>query len=686
MDERRIGLMKPGSYLINIARSPIVDEGALYNALKTGKLAGAALDVWYRYPNSPSDVMPSNLPFHELPNVLMTPHISAWTEGTINARARFIAENIMRVSRGEPPVNAVARQNVPAVAAQHQNSGPWQKSITRDDRNGRVDFTNARLSLLWQPSSSFKALATVNRWIDQSDFIAPQATRLNPAVPPTISQTGIENYPFGLRSNRYADWNTDLGKHNRFFSASLRVDYDVTSAVTLTSLSTYIDYKQRFSAEFDGVPVLSNDLLYRGDANTVAQEIRAAGKFDRLNVVLGGNYQRDYTSENVHQDISATTVSYVFTDGMGSRWQTTGLRSRPILTSFAFFGNAEYEVVPGLTIQGGVRYTKSDLDYEGCTADAGDGNAATVYTPFINSFRTAAGLPPMPPIPPGGCLTFNPTTIEPELVMRGLKQDNISWRAGVQFAPSRDTLLYANVSKGYKAGGVSLFTATVSTALTPVSQESVLGYEAGFKQGFLNDKIQLNGAAFYYDYKDKQVAGNVVVPVIGKTIILVNVPKSRIYGAELQLSANPTAGFTVSASGSYIKSRVSDFFSTNAYGVERNFDGTELPNVPRWQLNGMARYEFAIGNTSKFFLSGNASYQSRVYNSLGEIRELSSPGYVLVDGSLGVEGGDGRWRASVWGRNIFNKNYVVTSLVATDTITRYMGMPATYGLTLSYKY
>jgi phosphoglycerate dehydrogenase-like enzyme len=70
-------------------------------------IAGAVLDVWYRYPADSGPTLPARLPFHELPNVLMTPHVSGWTEGMLEARAKLIAENIRRTGRGEPPVNLI---------------------------------------------------------------------------------------------------------------------------------------------------------------------------------------------------------------------------------------------------------------------------------------------------------------------------------------------------------------------------------------------------------------------------------------------------------------------------------------------------------------------------------------------------------------------------------------------------
>ena len=105
--EPQLRRMKSSAYLINVARGEIVDEDALYHALARRTIAGAALDVWYRYPREPGATAPATRPFQELPNVLMTPHVSGATDGTLDARAKLIAENIARIARGEPPLNRV---------------------------------------------------------------------------------------------------------------------------------------------------------------------------------------------------------------------------------------------------------------------------------------------------------------------------------------------------------------------------------------------------------------------------------------------------------------------------------------------------------------------------------------------------------------------------------------------------
>jgi phosphoglycerate dehydrogenase-like enzyme len=106
--ERELRLMKPSAFVINVARAEIFDEGALYRCLASRAIAGAALDVWYRYPTSSDATLPATQPFHELDNVLMTPHVAGSTEGTLESRSQLIANNINRIARGQEPINMIA--------------------------------------------------------------------------------------------------------------------------------------------------------------------------------------------------------------------------------------------------------------------------------------------------------------------------------------------------------------------------------------------------------------------------------------------------------------------------------------------------------------------------------------------------------------------------------------------------
>lgn len=110
IDARQLALMKPGAFLINIARGQVIDEDALYAALSGGRLGGAAIDVWWQYP-SPGEPTRrgSRHDFHALPNVIVTPHNSGWTGGMVRRRWDEIADNINRFARGESLINLVVR-------------------------------------------------------------------------------------------------------------------------------------------------------------------------------------------------------------------------------------------------------------------------------------------------------------------------------------------------------------------------------------------------------------------------------------------------------------------------------------------------------------------------------------------------------------------------------------------------
>jgi len=108
IDAPRLALMKRSAFLINIGRGAVIDEDAVYAALRDRTIAGAALDVWWQYPNAAEpERRGSRHPFEKLPNVIMTPHNSGWTDGMNARRWAEIADNLNRFVRGEKPLNVV---------------------------------------------------------------------------------------------------------------------------------------------------------------------------------------------------------------------------------------------------------------------------------------------------------------------------------------------------------------------------------------------------------------------------------------------------------------------------------------------------------------------------------------------------------------------------------------------------
>lgn len=110
IDSKVISWMNPSAILVNISRGEIVEEDALYQALKEKRIFAAGLDVWWNYPHfgMPGREMPSlNFPYHELDNVVMSPHRAAYSLGTQLAHLEFIRENVLRFVSGERPLNIV---------------------------------------------------------------------------------------------------------------------------------------------------------------------------------------------------------------------------------------------------------------------------------------------------------------------------------------------------------------------------------------------------------------------------------------------------------------------------------------------------------------------------------------------------------------------------------------------------
>ncbi len=100
MNEERFNMMQDNSYLINISRGGIVDEKALYQALKSGKLAGAALDVWEIEEGGLTRGYPTEYPLHNF-NVIMTPHYSGATKESRERALINTGENFERFIKGE---------------------------------------------------------------------------------------------------------------------------------------------------------------------------------------------------------------------------------------------------------------------------------------------------------------------------------------------------------------------------------------------------------------------------------------------------------------------------------------------------------------------------------------------------------------------------------------------------------
>lgn len=575
------------------------------------------------------------------------------------------------------------------IAVDHTGMDGWQRSYTSGAKNGRGDFTNGRFSLAWEPSATFKALLTVSAFIDHSDVQAGQAIQIAPAIPAAAAFVpGLLTYPLAPANARAADFTTGLnyGRDNNYIQTNLRLEEKLSDSLTLISLTSYSRYRERQLQDIDGTALQNISQFTDGRINSFAQEVRlAADVGSKGHFVVGADYSHDIVLENGLVSTPQSTVAFTFVP--------FGL---PLFTSFRDYNNqrsnnmagfvsGDYALTDTVRAYAGLRYTRNIINYNGCSADSGDGVTALEFGTAFNLFRAGAGLPANPAIAPGGCYTASAAFV-PGLVTSRLSEDSVSWRAGLDWKPSPGMLLYANVSKGYKAGSFPTIGATLQSQLSPAVQEAVVAYEAGFKVTLANRTLQLNGAVFHYDYTNKQILGKVADPVFGRLLKLINVPKSKIDGAELELAWTPIRGMKIGAGGSYINSRILDHFTNyDPLGALVDFNGEAFPNTPKWQFIANADYKWAVSSSLDASLGAGVTHQSSTNSQLGNLPILYVRDYTLLDLRAGVESHDGRWKFSIWGRNVGNTYYWTSANSDLDTTVRFASMPVTYGATLSLR-
>lgn len=597
--------------------------------------------------------------------------------------ARFDTVNVQGYVTGPITSDLDARFAISTT----QGNG-WQKSYTRNDTLGSPDFTQARLLLNWRPSDRLKIGVNLNGFLDHGDTQAGQLIAVVPQVPSKVSAIpALVAYPVAPANDRAADWDAGapLRKDNRFYQAVLRGDYEVTDDITLTSLTAYSNMRIKQLIDIDGTAINNalNDL--HGHVSSVSEELRLSGHEGPLTWIVGGNYARDKSYEDDFFQIPYSTASQL-TLPAGAFTAIHANGSQTFRTK-AVFGNADYNIGKLITLHGGVRYTQADLDYETC-ALAGNASTAAGFTALYNRIRASVGLPALPAIQPGGCASLD-ANLGLTPLQGSFNQHNVSWRAGIDLKPAPHTLVYFNVSKGYKAGSIPITAGTSSNAFHPVSQESVLAYEAGFKISLFRRKVDLSGAAFDYEYNDKQLKGRIVTTpnVLGALEALVNVPRSRIRGAEGQVTVYPVANLSLTAAGTYLKSKVlGNFTNYTILGDLQNFGGDPFPYTPKWQFTFSGEYRVPVTSTYQVTLGADYTHRTKTSAGFGNEPLLAINAYGLLDLQAGFGPRDGRWEIQAFGRNVTNQYYWTNVAKFFDVARRLTGQPATYGARVMLKF
>jgi iron complex outermembrane recepter protein len=611
------------------------------------------------------------------------------------------------------------------LAVRSETADGWQYSVSRPgDTNGRAENFEGRFTASFKPSSTARFLLTITGWKDKGETEAGQYIALQPNRVGYVP-TQVTSAAFTPETDRAADWSTSSFfrpdqkvpfRDNSMLQASLRGAVDVGTIGTITSLTNYIHYSQFSGTDFAGFPINVFAIPYNpGKIDEFNQEIRFSNDaHSSLRYVIGGNFEKDVVDEQVGNQYTYTSANEYFGDVFNAPFQVSLLTSEQKITNYAAFGNVEYDPISNITLKGGVRYNNAKNQDYSCEVDpAGPtyyaGNLLNFFADALSGNPKLAG-----PYTAGQCFMLNVSTgpnyqaVDPSRPIYApgayngvLHEHNVSWHGGVDYKPRQGLLFYANISKGYKAGSFPVINGTTFAQDLPVKQESVLAYEVGFKATLFDHKVQLNGAGFHYEYDNKQLRTKVLDPVFGQLDAIQNIPKSHVTGFEIETTLHPVAGLALDIAYTYLDAKIDQYVGVDAGGdAGVNFAGSRIPFTPKNQLSISANYEQPISATLKGFIGASLNYRSDTVSVVGgDVNPASvvatAPGvncvycigaYTTVDGQIGIKAANDSWKVFIWGKNIFNKYYWTNVVSDYDTVSRFAGMPATYGMTVAFKF
>jgi outer membrane receptor protein involved in Fe transport len=251
-------------------------------------------------------------------------------------------------------------------------------------------------------------------------------------------------------------------------------------------------------------------------------------------------------------------------------------------------------------------------------------------------------------------LTFLAPTIT------GLQRD--SWgewsgKAGIDYTPSDDVLLYASVARGFKSGALNV------GAFTPaVDPEINVTIEAGARLSGPGWTFNLTG--YTSDYSDLQIVQ--VGPV---SQILANAASARINGIEVEARLKPAAGLTLALSGSWMDAEFGSFVSTDQRRGFQAFDvsGNRLPLTSRWQGTLSAQYRADLSGSSRIDVNGSAQYRSEYFFTEFNTADARQGGFVRFDLGAQWTSADEHWAVNVFARNLSDRR-VLSSLAVVSPL------------------
>jgi iron complex outermembrane receptor protein len=402
-----------------------------------------------------------------------------------------------------------------------------------------------------------------------------------------------------------------------------QIDIDLTDNLQLQSITSYREYALQFTNDDDYSPLSVGNGLSELDYWGFTQELRLNGSMldDAVNWTLGAFYLDQRSTYATFQDIRYAPIPLQFQGDDPVNADTK-----------AVFGAVSWEIVENLTFNGGLRYTDEHNDYT-----------------FFRRNRDG---------------TLNPFLGALDGVTGEFDGDKIDWRANLQYRFSDQLMAYAQVSTGFKGGGINPRPFNPAQ-VQPFGPETLTAYEVGFKSDLFDRLVRLNGAAYFSDYKGIQLT-LLSCPQFGgpgPCALPQNAGDAEIKGFELEATIDPGNGLLIDAAMSYLDF---EYTSINPQaGGPTSPGGVQIgmipPYTPKWKWAVGIQYEIDLGDTGSITPRVDASYQSDIFSNAVNGPNNLIEAYTVANARLTWRNEDEDLEVALEVKNVFDKYYLVTS-------------------------
>ena len=486
----------------------------------------------------------------------------------------------------------------------------------------------------------------------------------------TVSRGAVLDAELGLPGGvaqgldqRYVNHNLVTATKDRQWSLTMSGDFDLTDTHTLSVVSGYRNWRNTEIREGDFLPraIVGTGELHDNGLVTTQQlsiEARIASDPARPFFYQVGAFawHSDNTQTFTRRDVTCASSTLPLAtsgarpcnlaDTVNTLFPTATSNSDVGSSNFAVFGQSTYRIGDLIALTGGLRYTWDELTYTHTRA------------PGINA---ATGLPATGPgvsgSPAGGTIASGGTGLNTS--SGSSSNGNLSGKAVVQVTPSQNVMLYGSYTRGYKGPAFNVFfNYTAPTNAIPIDEETSDAFEVGAKTQFLDNRVQLNLAAFTVQYDGFQA--NNFVTLNGAVVTnLTNAGTVKSQGFEADLQAVPVDGLTLRASAAYADAFVKRFNPNPATNAPDARDGTQLPLAPKFVYTLGAGYEAPLGGV-KLYLDTDYRHVSKQYSDLGEQGPIDP--YGIWNASIGFSDAADLYRVTLHARNITDQSYALLNV------------------------